>query len=307
MRRRLTVSALFGLGLLALTATGQPPGTSLVADPDPKAVQKKPADPLEAQIAAALANDPDVKVAQAKVQLAEAELTKARQLVAQKVVTLNAAITEQKPAVAAAEENFRILNEQYKRGGVGYTEVLAAREKLETAKAKLARLETELKLLTGGGPGGVGAAPADEDGLLALARENDRRILLAWLRAHEKATGPVPARLRAALDKKVTLGPKGEKVPFDKALEVFKRDAGLEVVVRPMPSPMPVIVSEGEELPVGAWFQLYQDVGGRQAEGLAFYVRDYGILVATRQTAPPDALTITQFWQLPPPKEEPKN
>src|SRR5262245_26566646 len=146
MRRRLTASALFGLGLLALTATGQPPRTGLVADPN--AVQKKPADTIDAQIAAALANDPDVRVAQAKVQLAEAELTKARQLVAQKVVMLNAAIAEQKPVVAAAEENFKVVNELYKQKVLTPGELLVARERLETAKAKLARLETELKLLT---------------------------------------------------------------------------------------------------------------------------------------------------------------
>jgi hypothetical protein len=60
---------------------------------------------------------------------------------------------------------------------------------------------------------------------------------------------------------------------------------------------MPTIESDGDELPVGAWFQLYQDLGGLQTDGLAFYVREYGLLVANKHTAPPDAPTVTQFWQ----------
>ena len=44
--------------------------------------------------------------------------------------------------------------------------------------------------------------------------------------------GPIPDRIRAALDKPVKLGAKGEKMTFDKALEVFRKEAGLDVPVR---------------------------------------------------------------------------
>ena len=76
MRRVVAISALFGLALAALTAAGQkvekvddPPAKK----PADKAAGKK-ADPAEAAIAAALAHDPDVRMARAKVQLAEAEV-----------------------------------------------------------------------------------------------------------------------------------------------------------------------------------------------------------------------------------------
>ena len=42
----------------------------------------------------------------------------------------------------------------------------------------------------------------------------------------------LPAAIRAALDKSVKLGAKGEMITFEKALEVFKKDAGLDVPVR---------------------------------------------------------------------------
>ena len=80
--RRLTASALFLAGLFAVAVAAEPPagspdqpgtgsGTAKKGDGD-----KKKADPTDATVAAALANDPDVKVARAKVQLAEAELAK---------------------------------------------------------------------------------------------------------------------------------------------------------------------------------------------------------------------------------------
>jgi hypothetical protein len=66
-----------------------------------------------------------------------------------------------------------------------------------------------------------------------------------------------------------------------------------------MPSPMPVVVTDGEELPVGAWMQMFQDVAAEKSEGFAFYVREYGLLVANKQSAPPDAPTLTEFWKQP--------
>ena len=53
---------------------------------------------------AALANDPDVQVARAKVLLAEAEMAKARQAVVLKVMTLRASIEEHRRNVDAASE-----------------------------------------------------------------------------------------------------------------------------------------------------------------------------------------------------------
>ena len=92
MWRRSMASVLFGLGVLVLTAAGQQPAAPSM--PAKKAADKKPADPVEALIESALANDPDVRMARAKIQLAEAELAKARQQVAVKVVTLHGAVEE---------------------------------------------------------------------------------------------------------------------------------------------------------------------------------------------------------------------
>jgi hypothetical protein len=366
MRRIVAISALLGLALVTLTAAGQKAEEKAADPPDKKPADKaaeKKADPTDAAIAAALAHDPDVRMARAKVQLAEAELAKARQTVTVKVVTLRATVEEQKQAVAAAQETVTLVEKSVKAGVAAVGEYTQARGKLEVARAALARAELELKLMTGGGAAaGVGAAgdvhhfpqwkaaqflghhgascttchvipwdaagaakPGDPNaatarGLDWLSKQIAERpasddiaiqLYMQAVRAAEgfdksSVRGAIPDRIRAALDKKVKLAPKGEKVPLDQALEVFKKDAGLDVPIRGVGDLVhsPAITSQGEEMTVGAWLQLYQDYSGEAR----FYVREYGLLFTHKSMAPPDALTLTQFWDLKPPanKEKPK-
>ena len=71
MSRRLTVLSLFAVGLVALGVTAQPPAG------DKKKVETKldpPKPAVDVAIEAALANDPDVRMARAKIQLFRSEL-----------------------------------------------------------------------------------------------------------------------------------------------------------------------------------------------------------------------------------------
>lgn len=342
MSSRLTASALVGLGLVVMTAVAQPPAST------PKPADKKPAekkaDPLDGLIGAALLHDADVQVARAKVQLADAELAKARQAVTMKVIAAHAAVQVAKSDVASAEFGFEAAIETAKRTvQPERIEPVTRQEriKLEAAKSKLAQLETELKLITGGGakaaagwddldavhrgatwkvscmachavPVGKGATdPAVQAGLdwlagqeLGAERDAERRTLAALLAlaGREPVKGPMADRIRAALDKPVKLGAKGARVEFDDALEVFKKDAGLDVPVRNGFRTSPV-TSLGEELPVGAWFQMFADAN----PDLRFVVREYGLLVTRKESTPPDAISVFDFWrQKPAAKEEPK-
>jgi hypothetical protein len=307
------VSVLFGIGLLAVSALGQPP-----AGPNQPAKRKdeKKANPVEALIAAALANDPDVRMAQAKLQLADAELAKARQAVAVKVITLSGAIEEQKRQVASAEDRVAWAARMVEKGFTSKPQLLSDRQALESAKAKLAQLETELKLLIGGGPLGRNGGPAGPGMGMAMdsfpgmhpgdpyATRPDIPVKIRF-RVFDSATGPIADRLRAALDKPVKLGAKDAKVTFEQAMEVFKKEAGLDIPIREstagtglsLQGERTTIQSGGESLPVGAWFQLFQDFNGG-----VFHVRDYGLLYTSKEAAPPDALTLTQFWKQQPAK-----
>lgn len=292
MRRRTTASALAAVVVCAGLTPGQPPA------------KKAPADPTDALIQKALANDPDVQVARAKLALAEAEVAKARQAAVTRVITLRDTVEQQRQAVVRMSEVLTLKEHALKVGGGSREELITVQEKVATARSALERAETELRLLIGDGPKAAAPRASSDDiaaeiaGLLAQSYPNAAAEALALLNQRVGAkgtTGPIPDRIRAALDKKVRLGGKGDRISLDAAMEVFKKEAGLDVPIRPTPSPMPRIVLDGEELPIGAWFQMFQDHGGHA--GITFYVRDYGLLVANRQTAPPDAMTLTEFWR----------
>jgi hypothetical protein len=352
MRRLLTASALFALALYAATAAGQPqpnPKPKGADKTDPadllreaqqrelieKQREKVIADAANASIAAALANDPDVRMAKAKVQLAEAELAKARQAVTLKVLTLKARIEQLKAEVRMAEDRAAWAARMVQTGALQQSQLLVEREKLDTAKAALALAETEWKLLTGAGASGAAADPSYDKTVASALKylgehtaNSDAAARLAHffavmdlVSAREAVKGPIPERIRAALDKPVKLGAKGEKVTFEKALAAFKKDAGLDVPVRgsypsrttfnpnkpnepPQSHPIEV-VSEGEELPVGAWFQLFEDSAtyttGSITRRYRFYVREYGLLISSADNAPPDAPSLTDFWKQKPP------
>ena len=297
MSRKLTVSVLFLLGFLAVAGFAQPPAK------DPKPAEKKAVDPLDALIGSALANDPDVKLAQAKLQLAEVEVARARQQVAQKVVALDSAVRAQKKLVATSEQMFTIASEVMKKGQGSFSDMLIAREKLELTQAKLAQLETELKSMTGTrlAVGGWHELNKAQDAAKALHEAILMRAALD-VSARKALAGPIPDRIRTALDKPVKLGPKDQLVSFDQALEIFKKEAGLDLPVR-YEFKLEVVVSLGEELPVGAWLQLFAD-GTHEARIL---VREYGLLITHKDRNPPDAMSVFDFWkQKPEKKAEPK-
>ena len=311
MHRLLRTSALVALAVFVVNASAQPPAGGPPQPMPPKADLKadKKVDPTDAAIAAALANDADVKMARAKIQLAEAELTKARQAVTLKVVTLRAKIDQFKSEFSSAQVHYERTARLVENARVSQVELALARDKLDAAKAGLALAEAELKLITGGTAAGATADGHVErlNKLLLLERPADATTLASLLGdyVHMKQTlaaaGPIPDRIRAALDKPVKIGAKGDKVTFPQALEAFKKDAGLDVPVRGTEH-FVSIYSLGEEMPVGAWFQLFQDT----YDGV-FYVREYGLRFATKNAAPPDAPTLTEFWkQKPAPSPAPK-
>jgi len=175
---------------------------------------------------------------------------------------------------------------------------------LETAQAKLASLETELKLLT---EQEKRETPHLEWHLKWKAGELEsihkqtkwnascmtcHQAQLGLKAPIQQASGPIPDRIRKALDKPIKLGAKDSKISFDQVLEVFKKDAQFDVPVRNEFRITPV-TSLGEELPVGAWLQLFADSNPE----LRLLVREYGLLVAKKELAPPDAITVSDFWK----------
>jgi len=205
MRTRLTALLVLLLGSVALGQSAAPPpknpAEELVEKARKQLLEAKKPSALEELLAQALRDNPDVRVADAKVREAEAELNRARLLVIQKVVahqhtveTLESGVKTAEARYMAAEAVVRLgeaqsqrIAELIKKGAIAREEVDAMQAKLEqakadvetakaavqAAKADLAKAKAELPYLLGKGN--------KED----KTDENVKHALDAWLSSQQ--------------------------------------------------------------------------------------------------------------------------
>ena len=319
--RLAALGTLLLFGSLALGQTGAPP-------PSKPAEEKKPS-ALEELLSQALRDNPDLRVAEAKVREAEAELSRTRLLVIQKVVahqhtveTAQSAVQMAQAKYAVTVANVRVAEAEYqrfveiaKKGVVAQSEVdtaavrvkqaqadvEAAKATLQASKADLAKAQAELPYLLGKGNK---EDRNDENVKQALEwlslRQGElnsltSKALIAQAQAawEKKAQpqGTVADKLRKALDTPASLKFGPEVVPLDDVLELLKQKAGA-----PMVSTIPrtaTALKHGislDNVPLGAAFQAVEDLAGVQ-----FGVRDYGILVSDK--LPSGVLRLHDFWK----------
>ncbi len=156
-RTAVEMAALAALLLGGALAYGQQAAPHEAAPPAvvaPPAPADKPKDApakskLEEMLQKALQDNPDLRLAAAKVAEAEAELNRARLLVVQKVGAAYQAIEAQKAAVEGAADELNELKNIAKSGAASSADMRAAEQKLIDAKAKLATLEAEMPYLLG--------------------------------------------------------------------------------------------------------------------------------------------------------------
>lgn len=246
-------------------------------------------------VAVALKQHPDIKVAEAKVAVAAAVLDQARLTVTQRVGPAFARIQTAKVKVAAAEDDLNRVAGMVKKGIVSKAEADRADAAVLASKAELATAEAELKAVTGGGE------PADAES----ARSKYARLRLAQLKdVHPETTsapaGTVADKLRAVIDKKVKF-PEQKGVPFVKVVDALKAAAGIDFTVR-LPNHAQ-FTEQGVNVPAGemtvsAWTELMLDEFNVGRIKYAFYIREYGLLLAAVDAAPPGALSLTEFARL---------
>jgi len=243
---------------------------------------------LDERIASALRSHPDIKAAEAKKLLAEAELEQARLSITQKVTSAAWRVELAKAKVLQAEEEVAVLDKVLKLGpAVSELEkarYMMARPALIGAKAELAATELELQLLVGKG-GAAEGKPA------------------AWtldVLSAKLPTGPAMEKLEAAVLMTV-------KLNF-KDMERKKAMEGLFSAVRVEPETVrgmklldsyvqnPPKIDLVGELTFAGWVQLYLDEHNSQkGKSLGVYVREYGLLIEFVENAPKDAITLTEF------------
>jgi hypothetical protein len=264
-------------------------------EPAPGDAKEKPKEPagkskLEEMLEKALRDNPDVRLAAAKVEEAEAELNRARLQVVQKVAALYQGLEAQRAAVEAAKTELDRMQRLSATGGASSSDLEATQAKLMESKTKLAALEAEAAYLVGKQPQGF-----DEKRTQGAVDAG-----VQWLRTHQEDRaafqGPDAERIRAALDKPLTM-----KEMEDDLVELlsivgqhFEDDSGgLQIMVK-------------EGLPTGRKFKVHFDrvKYGAVLEWLEdvlpnhrIVVRSYGLVIVPADKLPPGAPLLHDFWK----------
>jgi hypothetical protein len=268
---------------------------------------------LEEMLAQALKDNPDIRVAAAKLGEAEAELNRVRLGVMQKVVTLYHSIEMARADVATAERT--LVRVKQAGRAVSREELDAAEAALAAAKAKLAAVEAEVPYLTGKQPHATAEGAAAQFGLLYLSRlpVQGRLFELTHQKAQAQAVprpvqGPVADRLRKALDTPVSL-----RVTEGSVADVLRllreKEPALTIKYVPRAGAGPKLTFELKDVPLGAALEYLLD----SLTDYTIVIREYGLLLTVEDRAPPGAVRLLDFWKrgrgqadagkLPPPKD----
>jgi hypothetical protein len=306
------------------SACGQP-GAGGKTEDKPPTDKKEPAkSQLEEMLAQALRDNADIRVAEAKVHETEAELHRVRLQVIQKVTVLTHEIdlAEKMAAEAKARYDQMTRSRQLAPGSVSDEDYRGAMLSWQRYLAELAVKKAELPFLLGKQQ--VGKAD-DEKGrteralyALQLAQAQhawdkaaqDQAVAhgLAWLAAQQFQAkhGPVADKIRAALDKRVTVDLKAAtRAEAIRAVSEAVREAAPELVIHLRPQDLGAATQQGErdnvplpvrlnDVPVAGALQYLEDILGGNCR---FVVRDYGLLFARTETLPPGAVLMTDFWK----------
>lgn len=307
--RFLTLVLLLGGCTLVFGQTQHPPEVKQQAPPGLEA--KKPSQ-LEQMLADALRNNPDIRVGEAKLREAAAELNRTRLLVAEKVVKIQSELDLVKSKIRAAEAMLEQNRQRVKQGVGTPEEVQVAEANLVTAKAELAKLEAEVPALVGKRTG-VESLAFTPDGNILFARDADGVVRIWDARTGELVSGgtkspsiqliptDMTTRLTSALDALVEID--FRSTPIEDALYYLLEKAGEVPLVIRLQEKGTITLTTPVHIPLRAGLQMVQD----QYEGsLEFVVRDYGVLVTEKKNLPPDAMTVQEFWKLTKKKEAEK-
>lgn len=290
------------------TGTASGPAKGPAQEKAPPAKSK-----LEEMLAQALKDNPDLRVAAAKLGEAEAELNRVRLQVMQKVVTLYHSMEMARTDVQTAERTL----ERVRRSGaaVPQVEVEAAEAALAAAKAKLAAVGAEVPYLTGKQPHAAAGDTATQLGLLYLhglraagATNLDELARKTGAEAAPRPVqGPLAERLRQALDRPVSL--RVTEGSVEDVLRLLReKEPALNIKYVPRAGAGPKLTFELKDLPLGAALEYLLD----SLPDYALVIREYGLLLTVEDRAPPGAVRLLDFWKkgrgqaeagkLPPPK-----
>ena len=261
----------------------------------PELVPKEPT--LDEKIALALRNHPDIKIAEAKRALAEAELEQAKLALSQKIAIANAKVSTTQEELSVAKEMLK-KTESIAMSGL---EILQVKKNATIAASNLTLAETELKnLLT---------MPKAEIVTLVSHSKNLEEQQNMYFKFVGKAPhSEVAKRLLELLNTTVQLDLKTPPliIAFDMLVEKARvPEVSIRFAKYEMLSGLKVVPKLSDitgRKTLFAWLQMIMD--DLNSEGIDdellrgpydVYVRDYGLLICPIRSAPKDAMTMSEF------------
>jgi hypothetical protein len=301
MRNALIRSAALGL-LLLLVSTGVAQTSGKTSDPPDK---KKEPTKLEELLAQALRHNPDIRVAEAKVHEAEAQLARTRLEVAQKVVTLVTQIDTSEKTVEEARIRYEQLLELQRRnpGSVSQADLRGAELNLQRFKAELAVLRAQLPYLLGKG------LEPERLGEEARRLEEFKRLMDQERRRAEAAEGlsrlgqgviekQTADNLRAILDKRITFSSANNT--YGEVFDSLSKTTGLRFQIRPAEFAKQKTGNvDFGQIPLSAVLEWLEDASPQRYH---FVIREYGLLFCPADEVPPGAILLRDFRKARPEK-----
>lgn len=217
-------------------------------------------------IAAALRNNGDIQVAEAKLRMAEAELRRTRQEVA-------AQTTEIFQDLKWARDHAKACQQKFDNGTVDSYG-------LATAMRELAGLESRLRSLVGLIPeakpqGRDSRAPGDEPLVPSQFESTSPGSPAPSTPAARVPRPPIPDRYQEALDKPIKFK-MGEGNQLEEMLPLLSEQTGIQFVGGGMVTRMQPIALSLDQTPLRQVLQAISEVYGGH---VCFMFRDYGILM----------------------------
>ena len=255
---------------------------------------------LDELLNAALKDNADISVAQAKVRETEAELHRTRLQVMQKVSRLVHDIKSSREAVKDAEANLRRVQQLVTAKAISVEEYEIVRRAVERAKVELAKFEAELPFLVGKQPAGMGGAgmmgPGGGGGTFLsrpLGIDMSRMEFAALeLAAVKNVPTSVADKLHKALDTEVLL--RQSEMTLHDAVSFLSdkmQDINVHISDKKL-NTAKVNLYLLRPVSMGAMFQYFED----ELECRCI-IREYGIVIVPRDRVPPGATSLLEFWK----------
>jgi hypothetical protein len=289
---------------------------------------------LEEMLTNALKDNPDIRVAEAKVREAEAELNRTRLQVTQKVLAFRFSRESQKAVIKFAEENMQRMQKLKQTNAISQEDFKVAEQNLAAAKAKLAEIEAEMPYLLGQHRIPVFTLLPSADGKTFVVHKKDASPLdiathlrfdvvnvepETVINSSNQERTTIADKVRKALETQVTVDYRQKQL--GEILDDLKKKApGLSIHDLSGISGQVLDLKIDGQVPLRTALELLEDTcsvlqrqtfeGGAVGAALrvSFVLRDYGLLFAPNESLPPGAVHISNLGpavQPAKPKEKP--